>query len=833
MAKRLHLICNAHIDPVWQWEWEEGAAEALSTFRIAADFCEEYDSFVFCHNEALLYQWIEEYDMPLFEHIRALVRAGKWHIMGGWHLQPDCNMPSGEGFVRQVLSGRKYFLEKFGVAPRVAVNVDPFGHSRGLVQILTKSGYDGYLFMRPGDGDRFIKLPANEFKWVGYDGSEVTAVRIHGGYNSGKGKAAEKVKAYADACKEGDFFLCLWGIGNHGGGPSKKDLDDIAVLSEKLAGDGVEILHSTPEAYVDEVNARRELPRFAQSINPWAPGCYTSQVRIKQRYRQTENVYFLTEAMCSHAVAEGLLTYPEKELAEALYDILTVQFHDMLPGSSIQPAEEMGLRMLDHALEILSRVKARAFFALSAGQPKASADKIPIVAYNPYPYPVSGDYICEFMLWDQNWNKEFLSPRVYDTAGTLLPSQCEKENSTIPLEWRKRVVFHATLAPMSLNRFDCGFEAIPAKPVPTLAHTDTHYVFDGGDLHVEINRATGLVDAYLRGGVNYVRSGAFALEVFEDNFDPWYMEETAWRNKIGEFCLLTPEQAQNFCHTDAPIDAVHVIESGEVRTVVEAVFGYHSSRARVKYILSEREGLCMEVRIVWDEKQRLVKLNVPCAFGSGECIGEHAYGRETLKGGLEENVSQQYIALCSADKAIAVANNGVYGSSFDDTAGELKITLLRSPSYTAHPLPGRVTMPQDRYMPYIEQGERDFSFRFAVGSRAEILDTAPRMAQHFNRAPMLLSFYPTGVGSMPASPVRLTGNDLITFQAFKKADHAEGYILRLFNPTEKPQQATLAVYDKTLPLSFGKFEIKTVRYDGKTLAETDLMEGLLDTQPQA
>lgn len=77
-----------------------------------------------------------------------------------------------------------------------------------------------------------------------------------------------------------------------------------------------------------------------------------------------------------------------------------------------------------------------------------------------------------------------------------------------------------------------------------------------------------------------------------------------------------------------------------------------------------------------------------------------------------ENVSQKYLALCGADKAILAANNGVYGSSYDEKAGELKITLLRSPSYTAHPLPGRIVMPQDRYMPYIEQGERDFSFAF-------------------------------------------------------------------------------------------------------------------------
>ena len=111
MKKDLHLICNAHLDPVWQWEWEEGAAETLSTFRVAAKFCREFDGFIFCHNEAILYQWVEEYEPALFEEIRTLVKLGKWHIMGGWHLQPDCNMPSGEGFVRNILSGRKYFWE--------------------------------------------------------------------------------------------------------------------------------------------------------------------------------------------------------------------------------------------------------------------------------------------------------------------------------------------------------------------------------------------------------------------------------------------------------------------------------------------------------------------------------------------------------------------------------------------------------------------------------------------------------------------------------------------------------------------------------------------------
>ena len=140
-ARRIHLVSNAHLDPVWLWEWQEGAGEALSTFRQAAEFCETRKGFIFCHNEAVLYRWVEEHEPALFRRIRKLVRAKKWHIMGGWYVQPDCNMPSGESFVRQALLGRRYFAEKFGVEPRTAVNLDPFGHTRGLVQILAKSGY--------------------------------------------------------------------------------------------------------------------------------------------------------------------------------------------------------------------------------------------------------------------------------------------------------------------------------------------------------------------------------------------------------------------------------------------------------------------------------------------------------------------------------------------------------------------------------------------------------------------------------------------------------------------------------------------------------------------
>ena len=168
--KQLHLICNAHLDPVWQWDWNEGATAALATFYAACEIAEEYD-YIFCHNEALLYEFVETYDPALFERIKGLVKAGKWHIMGGWYVQPDCNIPSGEGFIRQIESGLSYFKEKFGVIPTAAVNFDSFGHTQGLVQILSKCGYSGYICCRPMP--EFNPFSANYMEWKGFDGSSV------------------------------------------------------------------------------------------------------------------------------------------------------------------------------------------------------------------------------------------------------------------------------------------------------------------------------------------------------------------------------------------------------------------------------------------------------------------------------------------------------------------------------------------------------------------------------------------------------------------------------------------------------------------------------------
>jgi alpha-mannosidase len=216
VKKTLYLICNAHLDPVWLWEWEEGAGEALSTFRSASKLCEEFEEFVFNHNEAVLYKWVEQFEPELFTKLQDLVSRKKWHIMGGWFVQPDCNIPNGESFVRQILIGKRYFKAKFGVEPKTAINFDPFGHTRGLVQILKKSGYSSYLFCRPDP--KGYSLPSEEFVWVGYDGSEILARRATEHYNSFLGKARQRVEEWLEKNPDEEFGVLLWGIGNHGGG---------------------------------------------------------------------------------------------------------------------------------------------------------------------------------------------------------------------------------------------------------------------------------------------------------------------------------------------------------------------------------------------------------------------------------------------------------------------------------------------------------------------------------------------------------------------------------------------------------------------------------------
>ncbi|MBQ6809495.1 MAG: hypothetical protein IJP09_02155 [Clostridia bacterium] len=568
------------------------------------------------------------------------------------------------------------------------------------------------------------------------------------------------------------------------------------------------------------------LPAVDYSLNPWGVGCYTSQVRIKQKYRKVEAELFMTEKMCSAAELAGVMKYPARELEEAQRELLTTQFHDSLPGSSIQDVEEMALRILDHSLEIISKVRARAFFALCKGQRKAAPDEIPILVYNPNPFEIEETFEGEFVLWDYNKTTNYCFPRVF-RDGVEIPSQPEKERSNHALDWRKRVVFTAKIPPMQITRFDCKIDIIPAKPVPTMPADETHFLFDNGTLKVKINKNTGLIDSFEKNGIEYLKENAFSLDVMKDDEDPWGMRFQARTEKIGQFELLSTEESTKFTNVKKPLPAVRVIEDGSVRTVVEAVFGYESSKAVVHYKLNKLTSeMDLKIRVQWAEKAKMLKLAVPANIGACKYFGQQAYGVEELPTSGRECVAQKYVYLDNGANAVALINDGIYGSSASEEA--LKMTLLRSPAYCAHPDGDREFVPQDRYTPYIEQGERLYEFRFIAGDSKTVNEILPSSASTFNEKPMTLSFFPSGLGEAPKVKFTVDAPKCVECSAIKKANDGNGHIIRIFNGSAQGQKITLNLENgNAFPYDLGKYEIASFRLSGEKITLCDLMENPL------
>lgn len=824
--KTIHLLCNAHIDPVWLWEWEEGAAAAISTFRTAADLCEEFDGFVFNHNEVTLYQWVEEYEPALFERIRRLVKQGRWHIMGGWYLQPDCNMPSGESFVRQILAGKRYFMEKFGVDVTTAINLDPFGHSWGLPQILAKSGYDSYLFCRPDQND--CPLPDNHFVWVGCDGSEVMACRVEGWYNSPLGKAHLKIMDRMKNHPDKPFSLLLWGVGNHGGGPSREDLKEITRLIRQTKD--FNITHSTTKAFFGELKQQYHLlPRVKRDLNPWGVGCYTSQVRIKQMHRLLENELYMVEKMATTAACQKLMTYPREDLRRAVCDLLAGEFHDILPGSSIQPVEETSLRLYSHALEELSRVKARAFFALAAGQSKAKDEDIPILVYNPHPFRVRTIVECEFQLADANWAGTCTLVGAHQN-GKPVPSQIEKEASNLNLDWRKRMAFVADLEPSQMNRFDCKVDkVVQTKPAPKLKARNGRISFHSDEIDVAINTQTGFMDRFQIRGIDYLDKNAFEPVVMVDNEDPWGMLVRSYRKLAGRFKLMSPKKGTQFSGVKTgELPSVRVIEDGPVRIVVESLLSWGDSFICQRYKLPHQgTRIEVELRVHWNEKDRMLKLSVPLRGIGFEYIGQTAFGVNPLPIRGNEAVAQKWVAAVSKRSGLALTciNDGSYGSDFCKDV--LHLTLLRSPAYSGHPFFDRPIVEQDRYTPRIDQGERLFRFWFDAGPLDERLAAVDREALVLNEKPFALSFFPSGAGSKP-KPGAILSDDVVQMSCLKLAEDGDDIIVRLFEPTGQARSTTLSLplIGVKTKVDLGPFEVKTLRIDPKArrITETDLIE---------
>ena len=803
----LHLIGNSHIDPVWLWQWPEGYQEVRATFRSALDRMNEYPEFIFTCDSAAYYEWVEEIDPEMFEEIRQRVAEGRWELVGGWWVEPDCNLPGGESFVRHALLGQRYFESRFGKIATVGYNVDPFGHHAMLPQILAGSGMDSYVFMRPGPHE--MRLPGPTFWWESPDGSRVLAFRLPHEYCAPREDLGYHLdKSIAQLPERWSEMMAFYGVGNHGGGPTRENLDSIRRLDG--AGAMPRLRHSTPARFFDAVRAAgAELPVVSEELQHHAVGCYSAHSGIKRWNRRAENILAPAEAWA--AVAERVVgrAYPGEELTRAWKQVLFNQFHDTLGGTAIEPAYDDARDQLGEATSIAARAHNLALQSISR-QINLPVERgtFPIMVFNPHAWPVRT--VVEF---------EFggLKPTdgLVDETGTTVPFQPTQSYATVSA-WRSRIALHVDLPPLGYRTY----RVVPDMPRVTASTVRaTNTLLENEHVRLELDPRSGRITALLlREHGEDIADLADARRpravVVDDTSDTWGHRRLAYRDEIGEF------EARR----------VSLVESGPVRAIVRVESRFGDSELVEDFVVSAGSPT-VEIRVIldWREHARLLKLRFPTSLTNPVAAYEIPYGVVERPPNGEEEPGQRWVDASGklagpGTFGLAVLNDAKYG--FDVIDGEIGVTAVRSPIHAHHePAAPR---PDTRYA-FQDQGIQRFTLGL-LPHRGSWADAgATREALVINQRPTVL------LESFHDGPLAQTGSylavepDNVVAGAVKLAEDDDDLVVRVVETAGRaaPAQIRLPAWDREVAFDIRPFEIRTFRIPrdpAGDVVETDLLE---------
>ncbi len=787
----VYMIGNAHIDPVWLWRWQEGFAEAMATCRSALDRMNEYPEFVFTRADAATYEWIEDSQPEMFEEIRRRVREGRWNVVGGWWEQPDCNIPSGESFVRHALYGKRYFLERFGADVAVGYNVDSFGHNAGLPQILSKAGIKYYVFMRPDPREK--ELPSPVFWWEGPDGSRVLAFRLHGPYCTGGSDLTAHVMASAANRAEGTTAAaCFYGVGNHGGGPTIQNIECIEALRNDP--NAPELVFGTLQQMFEHILAERtDFPVVKGDLQHHAVGCYTAHSGMKMWNRKAENALVNAEKCCSLAGLAVGRAFPSKAFGEAWRKVLFCQFHDILAGTSLDAAYDDARNWYGAAIETAEYQSACALTSL-ASRIDVRGEGEPFVVFNPHPHTVRTAVHVDECL-----------PALRDHTGRAVPVQ-----TAVPLfehtGSRPTKVFVDYLPPLGYKLYYAG-DWQGFRTPGTLEAAD--FVMKNDFYRVEIDPSTGEIrqigDERILANVLSAPTGAVVLE---DPSDTWSHGIVRYDQVAGRF-------------GDAKVE---LIEDGPVRVTyrIESRFGESTMWQDVSLYM-ELPIIEFRVTVDWHEQHRMLKFEFPINVREATATYDAAYAVVTQPTDGAENPGQKWIDVTGVNGdftyGVSLINDGKYG--FDVNGSVMRLTALRSPIYAFHD--PRKVEPDKRYH-YMDQGLS--SFRFALlphqGTWREA-DTV-RQALMFNMPPVAAETY-LHKGEWPGiQSFGEVSEPNIDLCAMKEAEDDEAIIVRLYETSGRSTDAVLTLMDVDYPVTMGAFEIKTLRVRDGEAVEVDLIE---------
>ncbi len=698
LARRTaHMIGNAHIDPVWTWRAPEGRAEVRATFASALQRLAEYPEFVFTQNQVVFLDWVADTDPAMHAEIATHVATGRWQLAGGWWVEPDTNLPLGESLARQALYGQRYLAQAFGVRTDIGLCQDSFGHPASLPQLLAGAGLTRYAFLRPGPHEQ--QLPAGPFRWVGPDGAAVTAFRIPNEYGTSRWDIAGHIdKSLGLLSPDGDVAI-FYGVGNHGGGPTRENLDTLRRLHDFT--DLPQLRPSTLGAFF-AAHDGATLPEVTGDLHRHSVGCYSAHQDMKRWMRRAERSLLRAERWATVAAGVTGLSHPRAELADAWKVTLFNQFHDTLAGTAIPAAYADARDQLGYAATVADRATDRALQAIAARvELPFQPDTQCYLAFNPHPADTTITAEIAYAHGDSG------PLQVEDaTSGAVLVSQAAPGETTMG-GWDRRLL-------VRVDVHGLGYRALRLRPAAggtgraaaeRSLREGEEPVLDNGLVRLELDRSTGRpVLLCTAGGPNVLGDGEHAMALADDS--------DTWGHRVRQFA----GEAHDFTAAEPT-----VLEDGPVRRALRVVSTLGPNRLVEDYLLAAGDPF-VEVRaqLSWAAPHTVAKLRFRTAIAGPVARWEVPYGSTTRAADGSEEPLHSWLSVTGLADGIpaglGVAVDGLSAADVDTRcattgsapAGDVGLTMARSPLYAWHdPAP----VATDLELPHLDIGTHRFRVR--------------------------------------------------------------------------------------------------------------------------
>ncbi len=677
-AKEFTLIfdSNAHIDCAWLWRYLETINVAKNTFTSVLDMMEARPDFTYTQSQAHLYWWMETLHPEVFQRIQQRVADGRWEIVGGMWVEPDCNLISGESWARQLLYGKRYFKEKFGVDVKIGWNPDSFGYNWNMPQFYRDAGIDAFITQKIGWNDTNM-FPYRLFWWQAPDGTRLLTYFPNDYVNEIKNPFAlvDWLRQF-EANTGLKNMLVLYGVGDHGGGPDLEMINRIEAL--KKLDIFPTVRYGTAKEYLDWIRSQdlTNLPVWNDELYlEYHRGTYTTQSNVKRQHRESEQLFGNAEQVAALAGLYGR-PYQRNDMLVGWRGVLFNQFHDILPGSSIYAVYKDADELYHHSQQIARHeLDASLKFLAGMANTKTKKDVVPILIYNPLGWPRSD--VVELLLPEDD--RRVYS--VFNSQGKAIPSQI------VPAErYRNKITFIAEDVPaMGYTVYELRVHQ-PGQ-WPNLAATDLS--IENEFYRLTIDSTTGWLSSVYdkRLDRELLAGPGNELHLLKDQPSAW----DAWNLGLGE------RYPSNF-------RGAKLVELGPVRSVIRVQHDFLKPGQEKSYPTPNNPNSYFSQEIIlyrgidridfvteadWWEEHVMLKVAFTAAASDTAATYEIPFGTirrpTTMRNDWEKarfEVNQQHwfdLTDGSQQFGVSLLNRAKYGGNIHGQV--MRLSLLRSPKW--------------------------------------------------------------------------------------------------------------------------------------------------------